>query len=169
MFRTGIVMLALQAAWGAAYAAAAASADRWTTWHNPRFGFSVCYPQGLFPVTRQSPQNHGIVMESSDSAQMIAAGMIYTRATLAEPIRMEKERLTHIALESSSRDLRTGDTEFIVSGTRVDQILYTRAMRKGDRLIAVRFRYPESLKSRYAPIVERMADCLRFSEKGGDR
>lgn len=164
MFRAGILMLSLLTAGGPAQGSEADVPDGWTSWHNARFGYSICYPRALFPITRESPEKHGIAMESSDSAQMTAAGMTYTRKTLAEPIRMEKERLTHIALMSSSRDLTNGDTEFVVSGTRVDQILYTKAMRSGDRLIAIRFRYPQSLQARYAPIVERIAGCLRFSK-----
>jgi hypothetical protein len=144
-------------------AAASDTDDRWTTWHNARFAFSICYPAAVLPISRESPQGHGIVLESEDSAQLIASAMTYTRETLAEPIRMEKERLTHIALVGSGRDLTNGDTWFVVSGTRVDQVLYTKAIRSGDRLIAFRFRYPESLAKRYAPIVERIADCLQGS------
>ena len=138
-------------------------AEGWVTWHNARFNFSVCYPAAIFPVRRESPQGHGLVVESSDSAQLIAAAMVYTRATLAEPIRMEKERLTHIAMVSTGRDLTTGGNWFVVSGMRVDQVLYTKAIRTGDRLVAIRLRYPHSLKERYAPIIERIADCLSRS------
>lgn len=141
--------------------AAAADDARWTTWRNARFAFSICYPAALFPVSRESPQGHGITMESKDSAQLIAAGIDYNAATLAEPIRIEKERLTHIALVASGRDLTNGDNWFVVSGTRVDQVLYTKAIRSGGRLIAFRFRYPESLATHYAPIVERISDCLK--------
>jgi hypothetical protein len=143
--------------------AQAASDDHWATWHNARFAFSICYPAAVFPVRRESPQKHGIVMEAKDSAQLIAAAIEYTRATLAEPIRMEKERLTHIALVATGKDLTNGDSWFEVSGTRVDQILYTKAIRSGDRLVAIRFRYPESLAERYAPIVKRVSDCLQVS------
>lgn len=167
LFRALIALSIAPAVWAAAPGPESDTASDWTDWHNARFGYTLCYPKSLFPIGRESPQKHGIVLESADSAQMIAAGMIYTRKTLAEPIRMEKERLTHIALMSSSRDLTSGDTEFVIAGTRVDQILYTKAMRSGDRLIAIRFRYPQSLKARYAPIVERIAGCLRFSKKEG--
>lgn len=77
--------------------AAAAMDDRWTTWRNARFAYSIGYPAAVFPVSRMSPQKHGIVIESKDSPQLIAAGVEYTRKTLAEQIRIERERLTHVA------------------------------------------------------------------------
>ncbi|MBB3912589.1 hypothetical protein [Sphingomonas desiccabilis] len=157
------VLLAAALSCSSSTNATAAADDRWVTWRNARFAFSICYPEALFPDRRESPQGHAIVLESKDSAQLIAAGTHYTRATLAEPIRMEKERLTHIALVAGGRDLTNGDTWFVVSGTRVDQILYTKAIRSGDRLIAFRFRYPQSLSERYAPIVERISNCLQSS------
>lgn len=141
----------------------AAEDKHWTTWQNARFAFSICYPADVFPDTRESAQGHAVAMESDDSAQLFAAGIDYTAATLAEPIRLEKERLTHIALVGTGRDLTNGDTWFVVSGTRVDQVLYTKAIRSGGRLIAFRFRYPESLTTKYAPIVERISECLQAS------
>lgn len=131
--------------------------EQWTTWHNARFAYEICYPAAVFPENRESPQGHGIVMESSDSAQLIAAAVRYPRETLAEPIRMERERLTHISL------VARGENWFVVSGTRVDQILYTKAILVEGRLVAFRFRYPESLAAKYAPIVERISDCLQVS------
>ncbi len=103
-------------------------------------------------------------MESRDSAQLIAAGIKYTRKTLAEQIRIERERLTHVALVGTGTNLTNGDTWFVVSGTRVDQILYTKGILSDGRLIAFRFRYPESLAKRYAPIVERISDCLQVPQ-----
>ena len=141
----------------ATQATAAPDKDGWTTWSNARFAFAICYPAGVFPQRRESAQGHGIVMESKDSAQLIVAAIPYTRATLAEPIRMERERLTHVAL------VARGENWFVVSGTRVDQILYTKAIQVDDRLVAFRFRYPKSLAARYAPIVERISGCLDVS------
>jgi len=145
--------------------ALAAAEERWVTWRNERFAYSICYPSAVFPVFRESPQRHGIAMDADDSAELIAAAIPYTHTNLAEPIRMEKERLTHIALVASGRDLTNGDNWFVVSGTRVDQVLYTKAIRSGHRLIAFRFRYPESLAAKYAPIVERMSECLELTPR----
>lgn len=130
----------------------------WKTWHNSRFAFEICYPAAVFDQSRESPQKHGIVLESKDSAILIAAAINYPAATLAEPIRMEREKLTHVSL------VARGENWFVVSGTRVDQILYTKAILANGRLIAFKLRYPESLGSKYAPLVERIAQCLRTSQ-----
>ncbi len=135
--------------------AALADKDDWKTWHNSRFAFEICYPAALFDQSRESPQRHGIVLESRDSAMLIAAAINYPGATLAEPIRMEREKLTHVGL------VARGENWFVVSGTRVDQILYTKAILAEGRLIAFKLRYPESLASKYAPLVERISQCLR--------
>jgi len=137
---------------------AGARADEWATWRSEPFPFSVCYPADVFQQRRVSDTGHAIVLESKDSAQLIAGSIDYTRETLAEPLRIEQERLTHVAL------VGRGENWFVVSGTRVDQALYTKAVRVGDRLIALRFRYPESLAAKYAPIVERVAECLKVPE-----
>ncbi len=137
---------------------ASAKADEWTVWESKPFPFSICYPTNVFHQRRVSDAGHAIALESNDSAQLIAGSIDYTRETLAEPLRMEQERLTHVAL------VARGENWFVVSGTRVDQTLYTKAVRVGDRLIAMRFRYPESLAAKYAPILERMAECLKFPE-----
>ena len=138
-----------------------ATGDDWKTWHNSRFAYSMCYPAAVFPVSRESPQKHGIVMESKDSAQLIAVGVKYERKTLAEQVSIERERLTHIALLGTGTDLTNGDTWFVVSGTRVDQVLYTKGILSEGRLIALRFRYPQSLAERYAPLVDRISNCLK--------
>lgn len=135
-----------------------AKADEWAVWQSKPFPFSICYPADVFPERRVSDTGHAIALETRDSAQLIAGSIDYTRETLAEPLRIEQERLTHVAL------VARGENWFVVSGTRVDQILYTKAVRVGDRLIAMRFRYPESLAAKYAPIVERVAECLKFPE-----
>jgi hypothetical protein len=153
--RQGIQAALLLSIASATQAAPSAGEDGWTSWHNARFGFSICYPANVFPAPRESQVRHAIAMESKDSAQLIAGGIPYARATLAEPIRMERERLTHVAL------VGRGENWFVVSGTRVDQILYTKAIKAGDRLIAFRFRYPQSLAARYAPMVERISRCLK--------
>lgn len=139
-------------------AQAVIKAEQWTVWHSEPFPFSICYPTDIFKERRVSDSGHAIALESKDSAQLIAGSIDYTRETLAEPLRMETERLTHVAL------VARGENWFVVSGTRVDQALYTKAIRVGDRLIAMRFRYPESLASKYAPIVERIAECLKVPE-----
>lgn len=135
-----------------------AHADEWATWHSEAFPFSICYPADIFQQRRVSDTGHAIALESKDSAQLIAGSIEYTRETLAEPLRIEQERLTHVAL------VGRGENWFVVSGTRVDQALYTKAVRVGDRLIALRFRYPDSLAAKYAPIVERVAECLTVPE-----
>lgn len=137
---------------------AAAHADEWETWRSEAFPFSICYPSDIFQQRRVSDTGHAIALESKDSAQLIAGSIDYTRETLAEPLRIEQERLTHVAL------VGRGENWFVVSGTRVDQALYTKAVRVGDRLIALRFRYPDSLAAKYAPIVERVAECLNVPE-----
>jgi hypothetical protein len=137
---------------------ASAKADEWAVWKSEPFPFSICYPADVFQQRRVSDTGHAIALESKDSAQLIAGSIDYTRETLAEPLRMEQERLTHVAL------VARGENWFVVSGTRVDQALYTKAVRVGDRLIAMRFRYPESLAAKYAPILGRMAECLKFPE-----
>lgn len=137
---------------------AVAAADEWETWSSDLFPFSICYPSDIFEQRRVSDTGHAIALESKDSAQLIAGSIDYTRETLAEPLRVEQERLTHVAL------IGRGENWFVVSGTRVDQVLYTKAVRVGDRLIAMRFRYPESLSTKYAPIVERVAECLKVPE-----
>lgn len=137
---------------------ALAKAGEWAVWESEPFPFSICYPADVFQQRKVSDTGHAIALESKDSAQLIAGSIDYTRETLAEPLRMEEERLTHVAL------VARGQNWFVVSGTRVDQALYTKAVRVGDRLIAMRFRYPESLAAKYAPIVERVAECLKFPE-----
>jgi len=137
---------------------AVANADEWTVWQSEAFPFSVCYPAEVLQHRRVSDTGHAIVLESKDSAQLMAGSVDYTRKTLAEPLRIEEERLTHVAL------VARGENWFVVSGTRVDQVLYTKAIRVGDRLIAMRFRYPESLAAKYAAIVERIAECLKVPE-----
>lgn len=137
---------------------AVANADQWAVWQSEPFPFSICYPADIFPERRVSDTGHAIALESRDSAQLIAGSIDYTRETLAEPLRIEQERLTHVAL------IARGENWFVVSGTRIDQALYTKAIRVGDRLIAMRFRYPESLSAKYAPIVERVAECLKVPE-----
>lgn len=89
---------------------------------------------------------------------LIAAAINYPAATLAEPIRKEREKLTHVSL------VERGENWFVVSGTRVDQILYTKAILAEGRLIAFKLRYPESLASKYALLVERIGKCLRTSQ-----
>lgn len=135
-----------------------AKAEEWVVWQSEPFPFSICYPAEVFKQRRVSDTGNAIALESEDSAQLIAGSVNYTRETLAEPLRIEQERLTHVAL------IARGENWFVVSGARVDQMLYTKAVRVGDRLIAMRFRYPESLAAKYAPIVERVAECLKFPE-----
>ncbi|MET0269227.1 MAG: hypothetical protein ABW173_02255 [Sphingomonas sp.] len=150
------LLIALTAA--AMPAPAADDDGGWTTWRSERFGFSICYPAEIFSKRRESKTGHGVSVESLESAQLIAAAVDYGGGTLAEPLRMERERLTHVSL------IGRGENWFVVSGWRVDQVLYTKAIKVGDRLYAVRLRYPRSTAARYDPIVERVARCLKVPE-----
>jgi hypothetical protein len=138
----------------------AAAQDRWTTYHNTRFGTAIAYPSRFKPG-RPPDNNDGQSFTADDGAKLSVWGSLNVEeqdlAGIEKFVRdnlREGERITY----------RTaGPNWFVLSGTRGETIFYKRYVlsHRNEIVNGFEITYPASAASGYNPIVARLSKSLR--------
>jgi hypothetical protein len=153
------MLMAAVLAWLAAALSGASADERWATYVNDRFGFSLTYPADVF-IAQPAPENDdGRTLVAADGAKILVfGGYNVANDTLASK-RASLKGLDY-ALTSYNA---TGKNWFVVSGHRsidgVDSIFYEKYIvsAASDTIHSLIVTYSAALKARYDPIVDRLA------------
>ena len=146
-------------AWLAAALSGASADERWATYVNDRFGFSLSYPADVF-VPQPPPENDdGRTLTAADGAKILVfAGYNVANDTL------DSKRASLSGLDYAFTTYRAaGKNWFVVSGHRsiggVDSIFYEKYIvsAASETIHSLIVTYPAALKARYDPIVDRLA------------
>ena len=145
-------------------AAAQARNPDWTTYHNARFNFSVCYPPNLLTPKGESDNGDGQTFSIQHGK-----GRVLVYAGWADAVSGEPHKLS-VSYAQALRDAKADGVQlsytasqpafFVLSGTDKGQIRYQKTMRAGDRDITLRFDYTEAMKQTMDDVVHRMSQCL---------
>ncbi len=146
-------------AWLAAAPSGVGADARWATYVNDRFGTSLSYPADVFAVQPPPDNDDGRTLVAADGAKILVFGgynvdnetLASKRAGLAGG---DYARIAYNA---------TGKNWFVVSGHRaisgVDSIFYEKYIvsAASGTIHSLIVTYPTQSKTRYDPIVERVA------------
>ena len=146
------------------------AAETWTTYQNPRFGYSLSYPSSVFKPSHPSEDGGGSVFLTADEkAKIVVYGAMnddhFTPAEYRETIL--KQFSGYDAIDYSPR----GKTWFVLSGFRGEAIYYQKVMFScNDHVIsAFSITFPKAEKKFYAPLVEVMEDNFKPGNGEGCR
>ena len=149
---------------------AGAADERWNTYGNARYGFSICYPPSLKP--QGEPDNgDGNTFKSADGKVVVRAYANYSiepeggPRALAEAFRMEAQEQARQGYKLTYQVVKP--TFYAYSGVAKEgtpnaRVIYHKTFERASDKLDVSFEaeYPESMKASMDPLVTRMSGCL---------
>jgi len=137
-----------------------ASADeRWATYVNDRFGFSLAYPADVFVMQPPPENDDGRTLVAFDGAKIL----VFAGYNIANDTPASKRASLQGVDYALTTYNATGKNWFVVSGHRtisgVDSIFYEKYIvsAASDTIHSLIVTYPARFKARYDPIVDRVA------------
>jgi hypothetical protein len=142
---------------------AMAAEASWRTYINPRFGVAVDYPP-IFTREDPPPDNGDGQTFSTQRGEAILK--------VFGSYNVDNEKSDQLMASQKRRDVaytyeRAAKTWFVISGTRNDQISYTRCNLPADRsdvLGCIELEYPSTDAAQWHDVVVRLAESLRFRQ-----
>jgi hypothetical protein len=163
---TGLVLLTCLLAAGISKAAD----ERWNTYGNPRYGFSVCYPPSLKPQG-EPDDGDGNAFKSADGKLIVRAYANYSIEPEGGPKALEEA--FHMSVQAAQKQGYKVSYQMLKpnlfaysgvadGGTPKGRVIYQKTFeRASDKLdVSLEAEYPESLKATADPLVAHMAACL---------
>jgi len=145
-------------------AAATAPDESWKDYVNVRFGFAICYPEGLLIPQGEADNADGQSFKAEDGAELSAFG---TNNALGRSLRQEaSERARRYAGSKGRITYHLAEPERnIVSGDDgASSFFYAKTLARDDQFVTFRLKYPKAAAARYKPVVERLSQCFRLTD-----
>ena len=137
-------------------------AEGWINQRDPDFGFSYSLPGGAFkPVQGDRPSFYYYSSPETGAKFMVGAW----RNDGKTPSEFKNWMLTHIGGYEEVTYRPGGRSWFVLSGYRDDQIYYEKVIFSCGGRVASAFAlvYPDALRKRFDPVVERVEDTFQKS------
>ncbi len=135
------------------------ASDGWTSYANPRFGYSAEVPPG-FTLTQESDNGDGATFESKDGARLLIFGAFVEDGAFAADIRQRIVWDNQKGWQITYEKVTPGWASY--SGARGAGILYSRAVALCDGSAAYfQLTYPRKALKAYNRLVGRMVKSLR--------
>lgn len=143
-------------------AAFASAQDKFSTYSNDRFHFSIDYPADLLTMAPPPDNDDGRTFRSADGQiEMLVWGQHNAESkTLDEMYNLDLKGFT----EKPSYMVLKRDW-FVLSGMKDGKIFYEKTLirrKGGDVFFTFTVEYPASEKAKFDAIVKRMADSFKF-------
>lgn len=137
-----------------------AEGPAWVEYGNARFGFSICYPADLLVPQGESDNGDGQTFAAADGAVLAAWGH---HDVLDETVKDAMARTAGVLSGQGAAVSyqAVGKHWYVLSGTQDQRIFYEKSIRTDGQFVAFRLTYPATAAQRYAPVVKRLAGCLR--------
>ncbi|HJZ79716.1 MAG TPA: hypothetical protein VKD91_05205 [Pyrinomonadaceae bacterium] len=134
--------------------------ERWNTYANARFNYSISYPSSLVPQG-EADNGDGQVFRSHDGAAELRVwgSNNALNQSLAAAYQEAISDLQHDGGSVSYKVMR--DNFFVVSGTQGRKIVYQKTLLRGDVFKAFTFTYPANAKGTYDSITTRIAGSFK--------
>lgn len=139
-----------------------APGEHWTTYRNARFGYSFYYPTALFEAGRLPENGGGQTFNSRDGhAKIVVFATLNTEKY--SPKQYREVILKDFGGYDEMSYSPTGQTWFVLSGYRGENIYYQKVMFScGNRVInALSITFPTAEKPFYARLVEIIEDHFK--------
>lgn len=142
------------------------AADRWSDYVNARFGTALAYPANRFTPDPPPENGDGLTFRAQDGAMLLVFGQNNALDETVASLEAGKTDADYAEITYRAR----GAKWLVLSGFRdvegVRSVYYEKYLfsRSGSVIHTMILTYPEARKSRYEPIIARMAASLR----GGD-
>ncbi|MGB0085071.1 MAG: hypothetical protein WBP94_06825 [Rhodomicrobiaceae bacterium] len=136
--------------------------ERWLTYQNPRFGFSLYYPSALFGAGEPSENGSGLTFISADGhAKIVVFGA--HNAENYSPTEYRRILLQEFGGYDRLAYSPKGQTWFVLSGFRGGNIYYQKVMFScANKVISVfSMTYPTAEKAVYEAMIETMEDHFK--------
>ena len=136
--------------------------ERWITYQNARFGYSFSYPAALFDAGQLPENGGGQTFNSKDGrAKIVVFGT--QNGENFTPAEYRKVILQEFGGYDQMDYSPTGQTWFVLSGFRGDNIYYQKVMFScGNKIInALSITFPTTEKAFYERLVEIIEDKFR--------
>jgi hypothetical protein len=151
-------------------AAQAQSRERWATYQNERFGYTLSYPSSVFTPQPPPANGDGQTFLSKDRrAKVVVYATVNDERFSPQNYRQTilREFGGYDQMDYSPR----GKTWFVLSGFRGDTIYYQKVMFScGERVItALSVTFPRAQKPFYEGLIERMEDNFKPGSGEGCR
>jgi len=149
-FATGAVVVA---------AAVPQNEQRWLTYTNARFDYSITYPSSLTAQGEADNSDGQVFRSAKGGAELRVWGSNNAlNQTLAGAY---KEAVAEINQNGTVTYKVLGRNSFVVSGTRGGKVIYQKTLLRGDVFKSFTFEYPVSSKSTYDPVTNRIANSFK--------
>jgi len=135
------------------------TSERWNTYANARFDYSISYPSLLVPQG-ESMNSDGQVFLSHDKAELRVWGSNNAlNQSLAD---VYQQAISDVEQDRGSVSYKVLHSDFfVVSGTRNKKIVYQKTLLRGDVFKTFTFSYPASSKAVYDSITTRIANSFK--------
>lgn len=159
--------------------ALAKDADQWVVFSNTRFGTLAEIPNGLFKAQQPPANGDGRTFRSKDGAEVLIYGNYNTEETfeayknwLWDLLPRDRIRLSYktsgkhwqarpVLKDTNSHPAITGEGWLAYSGYLKGDIVYHKQIEGCGALHSIHATYPRALKTKYDPVVSRIAGALR--------
>jgi hypothetical protein len=132
------------------------SSGGWQTYINDRFGVSFEFPADIFEPQAAPDNGDGRSFRSDSATLQIVAFHNIDDQSLAE---FRRELLAGDGYEEVTYN-PSGETWFVLSGFRGDNIFYEKYLFNDDVVSVFGIEFPTDEKPYYAPIIERIEDSF---------
>jgi hypothetical protein len=163
MIRRAALLAVLAAAIGAP--GLAAQQQGWRTYANPRFGYSICYPDDLSESGRPADNGDGRVFADRAGAELRVWGQYNgeedTIASAADRLRgYETADGIDVTYTAKGRDW------LVLSWRQGGHIFYERAWLSRNRFVTFLLSYPATAAARWNAAIPKIAACVHDTPEG---
>jgi hypothetical protein len=136
--------------------------EGWTTYQNPRFGYTLYYPAALFEEGQPPENGGGLTFVSKDGRAKIVVFATFNSEKFT-PGEYRKTILGEFGGYDRMDYSPTGQTWFVLSGFRGDSIYYQKVMFScGTKVInALSITFPTAEKPFYEGLIETIEDRFK--------
>lgn len=141
-------------------AAAGQDPQRWNTYANARFDYSISYPSALIPQGESANSDGQVFLSRDSTAELRVWGSHNAlNETLSSTYDQVISEIQRDGGTVSYKVLRSNF--FVVSGTRRGKVVYRKTILRRDVFKSFTFEYPQASKGKYDSITARIAGSFR--------
>ena len=137
----------------------------WNTYANGRFGYELCYPDGLVKPQPEAENGDGRVFEGRNGAEMRVWGSNNTLEKTLEAA-LEESPSTWVEHNDSGGTPRVNysrqfSSYYVVSGNNETHDFFEKSYLKDGQFMTVRITFPVDDARRWQPVVARVLRCFK--------